>query len=86
MWKAFVPIVVGVAVGVATAILAFGIIFAATWSGIHSGRTDRPGGLEIALVYAVLLCAVAAPVGLGFFAGWATRRVMGKGARQSNSN
>ena len=81
MWKAFVPIVVGVAVGIATAILAFGIIFATTWSVIHRGRSEFPGGLEIALVYAAFLCAVAAPVALGSLAGWATRRALGKGTQ-----
>jgi hypothetical protein len=69
MWKAFVPILVGVAVGLATAVVAYGLIFAWTWREIHSGRTDRPGSLEIAMSYVVLLGALAVPVALGFLAG-----------------
>lgn len=81
-----VPIAVGVVVAVVAAIAAFGIIFATTWSAIHSGRTDRPGPLEIAMIYAVLLCAGAVPTALGFLAAWATRRVMGRKAGPTNSN
>ena len=57
--------------------VAFGIMFSMAWSGIHTGRTDRPEGLEIALAYVALLCAVAVPFGLGFFAARATHRAMG---------
>lgn len=86
MWKAFVPIVVGVAVGLATAVVAYGLILAWTWSEIHSGRTDRPGSLEIAMSYVVLLGALAVPVGLGFLAGWVTQRAMGRGDHRGDSS
>jgi hypothetical protein len=86
MWKRFVPIVVGVAVGIATAIVAFSIMFSMAWSGIHSGRTDRPGGVEIALAYVGLLCAVAVPFVLGPLAARATHRAMGGKTGPRNSS
>jgi hypothetical protein len=77
-----IPIAVAVVVAIVTSMAAFGIMFAATWSLIHSGRTDRPGSLEIAMVYAGLLV----PAALAFFAGWATHLVMGRKAGPSNLN
>ena len=77
-----IPIAVAVVVAIVASIAAFGIMFATAWGQIHSGRTARPGPLEIALVYAGLLV----PGALGYLAGWVTHRVMRRKAGPSNSN
>jgi hypothetical protein len=66
------PIAVGVGVALATGIVVYVMMFGMAWSEIHSGRTDRPGALEIALVYLFLWT----PAVLGFLAAWATYRGM----------
>jgi hypothetical protein len=86
MGKTILPTVVGVAVGIAAAIGTFGLMMASAWSGIHSGRTDRPGGFEIAMTYVSLLFALLVPMGLGFVASWVTRRAIGESARTVNSD
>jgi hypothetical protein len=70
------PIAVGVGVALATGIVVYVIMFGMAWSGIHSGRTDRPGALEIALVYVLLWT----PAVLGFLAAWAAHRGMARKA------
>jgi hypothetical protein len=85
MGKTILPTVVGVAVGIAAAIGTFGLMMAIAWSGIHSGRTEQPGGFEIAMTYVALLFALLVPIGLGFFASWATRRAIGESAPTANS-
>ena len=72
-----IPIAVSVMVAIVATIVALGMMFVTVWSQIHSGRTNRPGPLEVAMVYAGLL----APAALGFLAGWATYRVMGRKPR-----
>ena len=64
---------VGVGVTLATGIVVYLVMFGMAWRGIHSGRTDRPGLLEIALVYVLL----AVPSVLGLLAAWATTRRRG---------
>ena len=59
MWQAFIPVAVGVAVAVVAAVAAFGIVFAATWSSIHSGATH--GGWAEVQMALVTLGAFAAP-------------------------
>jgi hypothetical protein len=77
-----IPIAVAVVVSVVASIAAFGIMFATAWSQIHSGRIDRPGTLEITMVYVGMLV----PAVLAYLAGWATHRVMGRKAGPSNSH
>lgn len=81
MWKSFVPIIVGVAVGLATAPVAIGIIFGMTWSGIHSGRTDPPGEFETGLMGVATYCVLAVPFGLGLLATRATQHAMRRSVR-----
>lgn len=76
MWKSFVPIVVGLAVGLATAPVAYGIFVGMVWSGIHSGRTEPPGDFENGLMALGMYCLVAAPFGLGLLATRATEHAM----------
>jgi hypothetical protein len=81
MWKSFVPIIVGVAVGLATAPVAIGIIFGMAWSGIHSGRTDPPGDFENGLMGVATFCVLALPFGLGLLATRATEHAMRRSLR-----
>jgi hypothetical protein len=81
MSKTLIPIAVGLAVAAAAALATSSLFLAAAWSGIHSGRTDRPGSAEIAVVWVIFLCVAAVPPALGGIAGWATHRAMDRRAR-----
>jgi hypothetical protein len=84
MWRAVVPLAVGVVVAVIAAIAACGLVFAATWSSIHSGATDRTWAEVRMALFSV--AAFATPPALGFLAGWGTYRIMGRRTPPGSSN
>jgi len=60
-------LLVGILVGIPTAVFAFNVYLSAAWSNIHGGTSD--------LMLAMLpLIAIAIPAGSGFLAAWAMNR------------
>ena len=57
----------GLLVGILTGVVAFSIVFAATWSSIH-------GGMSEAALAILSIVAMAVTLGSGFLAAWAMNR------------
>lgn len=71
--KQWLPVVIGLVIGVVAAFVAFGLFIGATWSSIHSGGTTMSGELTMLGVTTLLSLA---PVALAFLAWWLTHRAM----------
>jgi hypothetical protein len=79
----WLPIVVGLVVGVVSAFLAFGLFVGATWSSMHSGGSRLSGELTM---LGFQLLAFVAPVALAFVAGWLTWRALGLSDNPDEAN
>ena len=73
-----VSLTVGLVVGVATAVVAFSFLLAASWARIRGGHGESQITFQITMMI-LSLAAAAAPAALGLLAGWGTYRVMAKG-------
>src|SRR5688572_18943928 len=71
--KQWLPVVIGLVVGVIAAFVAFGLLIGATWSSMHSGESALRRELTMLGITTLLSLA---PVGLAFLAWWLTHRAM----------
>jgi zinc transporter ZupT len=75
LWRVVYSFAAGLSVGVVTAVVTSGFAAAWTWSSIHSG--SRGTGAHV-LFWVLTLSTLVAPPVLGFIAGRATYRWIGK--------